>query len=253
MRHGFSLIELSIVLVILGLLTGGILGGQHLIRAAELRNLTTQFTSYQTAVRSFQVKYHALPGDMTNATNFWGAAHSTPSICKTTASTGTETCNGDGNGQIQDWPTGSQEWFRAWQHLANAGLIEGQYTGVAGPKGGEDAIPGENVPQGKLNDGGFQLQSFINNPTWYFETAPNGITLIYGHPHDSSGKIGLRIMKPEEVWSIDTKIDDGKPSRGNFYVGKNWNCTTTDDEATAEYDLTNTGVQCTAHYFMGRY
>jgi len=71
---GFSLVELSIVLVILGLLTGGILGGQALIRAAELRAVTTEYDRWVTATRTFQDKYFALPGDMTNATAFWGSA-----------------------------------------------------------------------------------------------------------------------------------------------------------------------------------
>ena len=72
MRAAFSLVELSIVLVILGLLTGGILTGQNLIRAAELRSVVTEFQTYQTAVMTFRDKYFALPGDMTNATDFWG-------------------------------------------------------------------------------------------------------------------------------------------------------------------------------------
>ena len=72
MRSGFSLVELSIVLVILGLLTGGILAGQNLIRAAELRSVTTQFQNYHAAVMTFRDKYFALPGDMANAEDFWG-------------------------------------------------------------------------------------------------------------------------------------------------------------------------------------
>lgn len=58
----FSLVELSIVLVILGLLTGGILAGQSLIRAAELRAVSTEYSRYITATQSFRDKYFAVPG-----------------------------------------------------------------------------------------------------------------------------------------------------------------------------------------------
>lgn len=95
--------ELSIVLVILGLLTGGILAGQLLIRAAELRSVTTEYNRYVTAVQSFRDKYFALPGDMNNAAAFWGAADGSTgntAACVTTASTSTATCNGDGNGIV---------------------------------------------------------------------------------------------------------------------------------------------------------
>ncbi len=102
MRAGFSLIELSIVLVILGLLTGGILTGQNLIRAAELRSVTTEFQTYQTAVMTFRDKYFALPGDMRNATDFWGSAGGggQGAACSSANATTGSTCNGDGNGQI---------------------------------------------------------------------------------------------------------------------------------------------------------
>lgn len=71
MKHGFSLVELSIVLVILGLLTGGILAGQSLIRAAELRSVSTEQSRWVTAANSFRDKYFALPGDFRDATKFW--------------------------------------------------------------------------------------------------------------------------------------------------------------------------------------
>ncbi|MBN9993879.1 prepilin-type N-terminal cleavage/methylation domain-containing protein, partial [Listeria monocytogenes] len=76
-KPGFSLIELSIVLVILGLLTGGILAGQSLIRAAELRSVGEEYQKNRTAVATFRDKYFAIPGDMTNATSFWGLAGGT--------------------------------------------------------------------------------------------------------------------------------------------------------------------------------
>ena len=78
-RSAFSLVELAIVLVILGLLTGGILSGQALIAAAEVRKAATQFTRYQAAVWTFRDKYFAMPGDMTNADKFWTAAGVGPS------------------------------------------------------------------------------------------------------------------------------------------------------------------------------
>ena len=130
----FSLIELAIVLVILGLLVGGIMTGQSLIRAAELRSITTDLNQFQTSISVFRAKYSDLPGDMPDATAFWGAAHATPVTCATTVGTGTQTCNGDGNGQIGNYGSAATyyEVHRMWQHLANTGLIEGSYTGVDG-------------------------------------------------------------------------------------------------------------------------
>lgn len=155
-EKAFSLVELSIVLVILGLLTGGILTGQSLIRASELRSVATDLQRYQAAVHTFRDKYFALPGDMPNATRFWGVQHATPATCITTASTTALTCNGDGNGQVADT---TYEAFRFWQHLANAGLIEGSYSGVTGPDSGFDHVIGVNAPRAKMSmrDGAFTM------------------------------------------------------------------------------------------------
>jgi prepilin-type N-terminal cleavage/methylation domain-containing protein len=162
MRRGFSLVELSIVLVILGLLTGGILAGQSLIRAAELRSVVTEYQRYTTAVQSFRDKYLALPGDMTNAERFWGTAHATDATCITTSSGSVTTCNGDGDGQVEAVTTRSNETFRFWQHLANAGLIEGSYTGVAGPLSYLDALSATNVPSGRLTNAVW-TSTFVGN------------------------------------------------------------------------------------------
>src|ERR1700746_416796 len=64
---GFTLIELSIVLVIIGLIVGGVLVGQDLIRAAEVRATISQIEKYNTAVNTFRGKYNALPGDLNAA------------------------------------------------------------------------------------------------------------------------------------------------------------------------------------------
>lgn len=72
-RKGFTLIELSIVLVIIGLLVGGVLAGQTLIAAAQVRKEISKLNSISTAINTFRVKYDALPGDMANATTYFGA------------------------------------------------------------------------------------------------------------------------------------------------------------------------------------
>ena len=97
-QQGFSLIELSIVLVIIGLLTGGILTGQSLIRASEVRSVATEVAKYRTAVMSFRDQYKALPGDMKNATTFWGSM--TNCGAASPSGTGTQTCNGNNDRDI---------------------------------------------------------------------------------------------------------------------------------------------------------
>ena len=83
-QHGFTLVEISIVLVIIGLIVGGILVGRDLIHAAVIRADITAVQKMDTAVLTFKLKYNALPGDTQEATTFLGSA----------------AYNGDGNGII---------------------------------------------------------------------------------------------------------------------------------------------------------
>ena len=252
-RKGFSLVELSIVLVILGLLTGGILTGQNLIRAAELRSVTTDFQAYQTAAQTFRDKYFALPGDMPNATDFWGSA-----TCPTAAGTGTETCDGNGDGDL-DFPAAANQYgelFTFWQHLANAGLIKGSYTGIAGADV-TDAILGQNVPRAKLGNAGWAAHTYDNSDgslVWPFHL-DFGNNFIIGA--DCSGNQYPRcpLFTPEEAWNIDTKMDDGMPAQGKIVVDGNGsvaNCTDTpgDDDTvfTGPYQLNNDSVACSLRF-----
>ncbi len=247
-KQAFSLVELSIVLVILGLLTGGILAGQSLIRAAELRSVTTDIQKYSTALMSFRDKYMALPGDMQNAQSFWGVAHATPATCATTASTTALTCNGDGNGQLL-FATGANEMFRAWQHMANAGLIEGTYTGTEGTAAaGYHAIPGVNSPRIKLSNGGvgiFYLGSIISQTNNF--DGNYGNVFVYGATHPSQMPANP-LFKPEEAWNIDTKLDDGKPGFGTITTYKH---VTTCYDDTSNYNYDDTAVRCALIFKSG--
>lgn len=66
-KSGFTLVELSIVLIVIGLVLGGVLAGQHLIRAAELRQMYAQVNEIFLQVNTFKLKYNGLPGDLTVA------------------------------------------------------------------------------------------------------------------------------------------------------------------------------------------
>lgn len=257
---GFSLVELSIVLVILGLLTGGILAGQSLIRAAELRALPTELGKMQTAVYSFRDKYFGLPGDITNATSIWGnaATGATGGQCTNSsvdAGTGTQTCNGNGDGLINEasgTPVTGIESRRLWQHLANAGLIEGSFTGTQGGAGAMQ--PGVNMPRSKL--GNNTTYRIVGSGASYFGVTSSGNILRAGGPTNTFGNDNA-ILKAEEAWNIDTKMDDGRADQGRlygncgypYYVAASNACDycTTGHWGVAgasEYRLTDTNTSC---------
>lgn len=250
MQKGFSLVELSIVLVILGLLTGGILAGQSLIRAAELRSVSTESNRWMAATNTFRDKYFALPGDMTNAVSFWGQDIATNCSGSTgTVPSGTQTCNGNGNGRIGIGDPTDQEAFRFWQQLTNAGLIEGRYTGVVNLPWPFIA-PNVNAPRSKISSSaGWAVQT----PSMVYGTSFPNIYLLAGGPVMQDP-----VLKPEEAWNIDTKMDDGKPETGKVRGG-DWasNCVTPTSPAawtsTANdrtYSLTVTSNDCMMFFLM---
>jgi prepilin-type N-terminal cleavage/methylation domain-containing protein len=272
-RNGFSLVELSIVLVILGLLTGGILGGQELIRAAELRSVTKDMNKFQTAINTFRDKYMMLPGDMNNAVQFWGAqaggtATGTDPACtnldRSNPATGKPTCNGNGNGRIGAFlnmtSSSAFESYRAWQHLANAGLIEGTYTGVTDSTinnytSGPGITPGWNVPASAINNAGFNLV-YWGNITSASSVVTSNIVIEgnYGHVFVfGRGGAGWyhnmgygQVLPPEEAWNIDMKVDDGKPGTGVVMspgTSTNGGCASSNTPA-AEYELATTNAAC---------
>lgn len=250
-NSGFSLVELSIVLVILGLLTGGILGGQALIKAAELRSVTTEFNTWLTAVNTFKGKYFQLPGDMNNATQFWGRADNGTFSGQCAdpdddEGTGTQTCNGDGNGSVV---TDSEE-LRFWQHLANAGLINGEFTGVGGSGGVSHAVAGENIPRAKYNNGAWGTDNEGDSAGNTQEFAYNyGHVFVLGAP-DAAGEADSDLFNPEDLWNVDTKMDDGKPGRGKVMV-HDWNDCTDASSATdndADYLLDDEEIDCIAYF-----
>ena len=259
MKSAFTLLELCIVFVIIGLLIGGIMAGRTLIHAAEMQDVIQTTRNYTTAILSFKQKYNGLPGDITNATQLWGSAggplHTNDYDCWIVSSSGPATCDGNGDGKVADI---SNEMFRFWQQLANAGMITGSYTGTAisdGVTPNSDvlgSVPGVNVPKGKIDNTGYSF-SYIN----YMGGDAGTYGMNYGNSIWFGAKSGHRTQQgaftPEDAWSIDSKLDDGSPALGKYIArsdpdgfGQAKSCTTSANQLdfTGEYRLGNHTISC---------
>jgi len=114
-QSGFTLVEIAIVLVIVGLLIGGVLKGREMITNAKIKRIENDFAGVSAAIYAYQDRYGVLPGDdpaaSTRFPGTWRAAD-----------------NGNGNGNISGWwasTNNNDESRKIWKHLRGAGLIAG--------------------------------------------------------------------------------------------------------------------------------
>lgn len=196
--HGFTLIELSIVLVIIGLITGGVLVGRDLIEAAQVRATVSQMEQFDAATNTFKLKYNCLPGDCANPENvgFSPNAH------------GTNLGDPNGNGIIAELEVG--DFF---YHLGAAKLIAGEYV-----SGG--TYPGLTTPKTKvkLRDlTGFSI--WCNDRSSPQNTPYNDIQLSNAFSiqnNDVSSAGAQPALTAPIAYALDAKIDDGLPTTGKF-------------------------------------
>jgi len=185
-HNGFTLIEVAVVIVIIGLLMGSVLKGQELITSARVRNLITQQDAIKAAYLGFFDRYRALPGDYSQATTYIA---------------GVSGCGGNGNGdsRIQDADAlpASDEYILVWEHLSKSGFIYGPYT-CGAP---------ETTHTTPVNPFGVYLRL-----SWDQHYAPFGPP---APPARHTLKTGGQI--PSDILAeIDRKIDDASARSGSF-------------------------------------
>ena len=243
LETGFTLIEMSIVIVIIGLIVGGILVGQDLIKAAAVRAQIAQIEKYNTAAHTFQGKYGYLPGDAPdpNASNFGFIAR------------GSFAGEGDGNGVLEGnahvgWGAncdgcnnglviGIGETATFWVDLSTAKLVDSgiAYLGADYPNetvptaagscfsGGTCATLSSTpslkqfLPLAKLGTNNFVYVYSMNGTNYYAVS----VVVDEGWTVESNVDPGITV---QQAYVIDSKIDDGLPQSGNVtacYVNAN--------------------------------
>lgn len=199
-QNAYTLIELSIVIIIISLIVATIGAGNYLYGQYQLRAIINENAYYKGAIISFVSQYGMLPGDFNKASTLWPTCDGTPA-----------NCNGNADGVIilDNSLQYTDESIRAWQHLYLAGYIDQKMSGYHNVAT-ENTI-GTNVPASKFNGAGWYIVH-INNACIY-----NSVYMVIG------GNIGgtynnNAIMTPMQAMSIDQKIDDGLPVTGRVFT-----------------------------------
>ena len=205
-ERGFTLVELAIVMIIIGLLIGGILKGQELIANARVTSQVAQVKGIDAAITTFRDQYNALPGDINNPQARLPGC--TAAICNTTG-------NGDSliqNATANDPGVASadSEGGRAFIHLAAAGVLGGVNPGLAAYGAGAN-------PPAQLGTGVLVL-GYSNGTTASGKTATGNIGAghyLVSKLNDTATAGASLLMLPKVTANIDRKLDDGNPNTGS--------------------------------------
>jgi prepilin-type N-terminal cleavage/methylation domain-containing protein len=220
LQQGFTLVEIAIVLVIIGLLLGGILKGQEMITQAKIKNVIADMSGVSAAMYGYQDRYRALPGDDKGAATRW--------------TTGVAAANGDGVIEGTYTAASPAETAEYWRHLRLAGFVGGTgaeqpFNAVSGKMGvqtgdGTDATPGPVLGSAAV----------VGPPAI---PAIPGVTSLMMCSANLPDKIAI---------SVDAQMDDGIGTAGSVRAIRQSqpNAAVTGDAQTYAEDGVSTYVVC---------
>ncbi len=215
-NSGFTLIEMSIVLVVIGLIVSAVLVGQTLILSARIHSTVAQYNKLVTGAKTFQAKYRWLPGDM--IASYAQIYNLSDGPCYQVGTSGPMNTNPSyatlpPDGCEWDWwpTTGNQQLDRGtaeganfYTHLTRSGLIEGDFgaskwTATAG------------------DQSMVWMEPRLKRGVIYPDYCTNRNCVIMGATFVSpaSGQPGqIDMFTPFEAYGIDIKLDDGNSVTG---------------------------------------
>lgn len=237
-KSGFTLIELSIVLVIIGLIVGGVLSGKDLIRAAVVRATIGQVERYETAANAFRTKYGGLPGDVENQAN-----HGFDDPAGAAALEGNNLIDRSADDAVQF----DREAAAFFRHLYQANLISEYIAGAADYSAAVDDMslfaPGAKINKSVrmvvYNTGGANYFGMLN------------LSVTNGAVTSDNANSEMAVI---DAFSIDQKMDDSYPTTGRVIAVTSMTAADTGAAAAdnicvntdATPDAYNTGTQARA-------
>ncbi|PZP56535.1 MAG: hypothetical protein DI586_03280 [Micavibrio aeruginosavorus] len=243
-QHGFTLVELSIVMIIIGLLIGGILKGQQLIENSRINATISQVKAFQAATNTFRDSYGGLPGDIFSA----------PAMLPN-CNAGTFCVGGNGNLKIgatinyYEDPSGDNENTQFWKHLALADLLGGITPGAA-PSAPEW---GKTHPSAPLL-GGFLIEHAVGaGDAWspsMNRAERNWFKMRQNVTGNDAGGHGEHPITPRVGKIIDTRIDDGMPGYGVVQAHDTGPTNDAGCEGPTPYDESFTSGNCIMFFLL---
>lgn len=209
LNKGFTLIELSIVLIIIGLIVGGVLFGQDLIKASELRGTVGQKEKFDAAINTFRGKYGGLPADLSGYASFAGQLTVTGLTGGNGLGDGDNLIEGIGGGATDNIGfVGEIKLF--WKHMSEAALISDNTSLIttAGPETIATSAQGY-LPPAKLGKGSYWYIANTGGLNYY---AISGVSTLA--TATTMDVISTDVISPNEAFQLDTKLDDGSPIAG---------------------------------------
>lgn len=251
-KSAFSLIELSIVLIIIGLLIAGITGGASLVNSATLRAVMTEARGYAVAVNSFYGQYNALPGDYNSATLPTTNVYSGGAWTGGNANNTIEFSLGEGTGALNHLV--GAKVFDPTSYFPTAGTV-GQMAFVPSSLGIAQ-VPGTNLPISKAKGAGWAFDNVPTGVMYSGSTTQNVVALTSTTGTTASTPLtaattnnATAALVPSDMLSIDTKLDDGKPTAGRVTATAVAGCFSgTITATTATYQTGTTTKACVLAY-----